>query len=325
MGPAVVPQWPMDMVEGMFAIRPATDADHAAVAGVITDAQPDDPPVTVEVLRWVLSRADPERPHPFLVAEEAGQTVGCVILRRVPELLPLVLILDVHPEFQGRGIGSALLEAALSDASQGTEVGVNVSAAHPEGVDFALHRGFVEEFRTYESTLDMAAFNAEAYAANMASLASLGYRFTSLAEEDSPQLRRALHELNLTVTKDIPTVLELQPTTFEEWTRDWIMAPHALPAAFSIALWQGSPVGFSYVISQSEGVGYMWMTGVAREHRGKGLAFAVKVEALRAAQALGLREVITNNDLDNAPMLAINRRLGFQDRPARIGFKKRLA
>jgi len=33
---------------------------------------------------------------------------------------------------------------------------------------------------------------------------------------------------------------------------------------------------------------------------------------------------MTNNDPDNAPMLAINRRLGFRDRPARIEFKKTL-
>ena len=79
--------------------------------------------------------------------------------------------------------------------------------------------------------------------------------------------------------------------TYAEWMRDWIQAPHALPEAFAIALWGDDPAAFSYVISQSEGVGYMWMTAVAREHRSKGLGLAVKVHALRAAAKLGLREV----------------------------------
>ena len=58
-------------------------------------------------------------------------------------------------------------------------------------------------------------------------------------------------------------------------------------------------------------------TGVARAFRGRGLGLAVKSRMLQLVrdQVPGAREVFTNNAVDNAPMLRIKARLGFQ--PAR--------
>lgn len=54
------------------------------------------------------------------------------------------------------------------------------------------------------------------------------------------------------------------------------------------------------------------MTGVRRDRRGRGLAYAVKLDSLRQARELGLDTMLTANDLENAPMLAVNRKLGFE-------------
>ena len=54
------------------------------------------------------------------------------------------------------------------------------------------------------------------------------------------------------------------------------------------------------------------MTGVRRDRRGRGLAQAVKVASAWHARERGLRVLVTANDLDNEPMLAINRKLGFE-------------
>ena len=51
-------------------------------------------------------------------------------------------------------------------------------------------------------------------------------------------------------------------------------------------------------------------TGTARDHRGRGLASLAKLAQLRWAADNGVERVITDNDALNAPMLAINRRLG---------------
>jgi RimJ/RimL family protein N-acetyltransferase len=53
---------------------------------------------------------------------------------------------------------------------------------------------------------------------------------------------------------------------------------------------------------------------VVAEHRGRGLAGAIKAESVRFTmrEMPGLTAMITANDTGNAPMLAVNRRLGFE-------------
>ncbi|PYE55763.1 hypothetical protein [Deinococcus yavapaiensis] len=45
------------------------------------------------------------------------------------------------------------------------------------------------------------------------------------------------------------------------------------------------------------------------------LAPALKVEGIRRARSAGFSKMITNNLSVNAPMLIVNRRLGFEARP----------
>ena len=51
-------------------------------------------------------------------------------------------------------------------------------------------------------------------------------------------------------------------------------------------------------------------TGTAPDWRGQGLATLAKLAARELAARAGIRWVGTANDRDNAPMLAVNRRLG---------------
>ena len=55
--------------------------------------------------------------------------------------------------------------------------------------------------------------------------------------------------------------------------------------------------------------------GVLREFRGRGLAQALKWQTVLLAKKEGMRYIRTNNDSQNAPMLAINRKLGYQPEP----------
>ena len=52
-------------------------------------------------------------------------------------------------------------------------------------------------------------------------------------------------------------------------------------------------------------------TGVIRAFRGRGLGFLMKQHSLARAAAAGITKVITQNDDTNAPMLAINAKLGY--------------
>jgi mycothiol synthase len=65
-----------------------------------------------------------------------------------------------------------------------------------------------------------------------------------------------------------------------------------------------------------------WLTAVTREVRGRGIATALKVRQLEAAQALGFSTVRTDNDTRNTAMLAVNGKLGFVRQPAALVMKK---
>ena len=53
-------------------------------------------------------------------------------------------------------------------------------------------------------------------------------------------------------------------------------------------------------------------------HRGRGLGLLMKHHSLAAAAELGITRVVTQNDDTNAPMLAINRHLGYE--PFSVGY-----
>lgn len=63
------------------------------------------------------------------------------------------------------------------------------------------------------------------------------------------------------------------------------------------------------------------MTGVARPYRGRKIGVALKVLAARYARDHGALCLRTTADSDNAAMLAINGRLGYQPQPGKYGLR----
>lgn len=75
----------------------------------------------------------------------------------------------------------------------------------------------------------------------------------------------------------------------------------------------GQVVGYGVVQhyrSMGEGRFYLWVTADPNWRR-----HALKLLAIRYAQEKGASCIVTDNDSQNAPMLAINRKLGYVPRP----------
>ena len=66
------------------------------------------------------------------------------------------------------------------------------------------------------------------------------------------------------------------------------------------------------------------LCGVRRTHRGKGLAVLLKSQSLRRAAELGATIALTDNDETNAPMLAVNARLGYRPHARRLSWERSL-
>lgn len=304
---------------GDVVYRELTEADYETVAAVVSSGYPGMPGMSPDLIPYALDRADPRRPMLVRVAELNGQVIGSVFLRGWPGWPGLMLNVEVLPEHRRRGLGSELLGLALGVSGAGNfAIRSTLVEADPDALAFALHRGFRENDRMFESILDVMAFRLEAFAAARQAAIDSGLQFASLREVDAPGLRRRLHRLANALDADVPSTDQAEEVSYQEWVGRWIEAPYSRSDLLVMALAGQEPVAVSAISVSSDGVAHNLMTGVARSHRGRGLGLAIKVEALRRAKDAGLPSVRTENHWRNASMLAINERLGYRRLPGWI-------
>ena len=126
--------------------------------------------------------------------------------------------------------------------------------------------------------------------------------------DDDP---RPIYEIDKATSEDEPGGPDDGFLPYEDWVRilwDNPLADRDLSLAL---LLDGVPVTISCYRSDGTGRMESGMTGTLREYRGRGLAAHTKTKALHLARQKGLRHAYTGNHSDNAPMLAINDRLGY--------------
>jgi GNAT superfamily N-acetyltransferase len=94
----------------------------------------------------------------------------------------------------------------------------------------------------------------------------------------------------------------------------------------AVVLYEGQPVALSWLKGDRTVGRYgVEFTGTAPEWRGRGAATLAKLTALHLAAQAGIRWIGTANDQDNAPMLAINARLGHRALPDLLVYERREA
>jgi ribosomal protein S18 acetylase RimI-like enzyme len=297
-------------------LREMTADDYPAVSELLREVYPDDPPLAPETVKWMMERGDPQRPNARFVVESGDRIVGSGYLRGAPPLPDLLLNIEVAPAYRRRGIGTRLLEAVDAADERRLPTLMMIVETDAESLAFARHRGFEERDRQSESVLDLAAFEPDDFADAREAAVAGGIGFKTMAEVDSPEMRQRLFRMADVVSQDMPTRDPIPPMTYDDFLSTWLEAPHSRPDLLVTAFDGEEPVAVSMVNVYPNGNAYNWMTGTMPSHRGRGLGLAVKVEALRRAKEAGVTEVRTDNHERNAPMLAINRRLGYRTLPA---------
>ncbi len=288
-----------------LTIRDYRAEDAEAVAGLLRETLP----YLVTTARGVhaLATDSPARQHyRMLLAEDDGRLVGCAragVFADTDDPGRTFANITVRPADRGRGAGSALLAAAEAHL---TAIGGHTAYAwaedRPEHHAFATARGYRRGRSSRFLRLDLAAEPAAPSVAEGVRLLPAAHWADDL---------RALYEADAESFLDEPSDVPPDVMSFADW-RTVIWDRPEFDPALSIAA-EVDGVVAAFVIAHTDGRDRYFSagTGTRPAFRGRGLAKAAKAHSLRLARAAGYREAFTGNDDGNAPMLAINRGLGY--------------
>lgn len=305
-----------------IAVEPFDPRDAGAVAEVRRAAVPY-MVCTAESVAWE-ARSAPRAAHVrWLVARDSGgRVVGCAdtgLLFDSPEPGQGYLHTAVRPEATGLGAGSALAQEAERYLSGlGASCVWTWAADDDRSAGFAERRGYRRGRRACFLGLDLARAELPESPGPLPDGVELRTAW------DFADDRRPLYEADVECTADEPGDVEHGFVPYEDWLRLKWERPDLDHRLGSVVLVGGEVAAYS--MAQTDGRERYWsaMTGTRRAHRGRGLARVAKVDSLLRARAAGLTRAFTGNDAANAPMLALNRRLGYAQAAAEWRYSKRL-
>jgi GNAT superfamily N-acetyltransferase len=284
-------------------------AGHDAYAAVWSSVMLREPITGAELARNRARKAGDVR----LVARVDWELAGCASAVRSDLRGRTFTALAVLPEHRRRGVARALLHRVLAVArGHGSEV---LATAFEEGdaggAGFAARYGFEEVLREVEIALRLSGDERDPEPLD-------GVEIVPLAER--PDLVREAYELARVALPDMPLPTPYEPPAFERWVAEDATGPGVLPGGTLVALADGRVVGFAGLLRRDADprLAEHGLTAVARSHRGRGIATALKRTQVAWAARNGYRELMTFTQEGNLAMQAVNARLGYEPRPAWI-------
>jgi len=155
-------------------------------------------------------------------------------------------------------------------------------------------------------------------------LESQGIRMLTVDTWGDPRATHKLFDLNTRTVQDVPHTLVIVPEQYEDF-ENRLRTPDRRLDRYWVSIEGDRPVALSYLrFPPVRGKIWTGFTCTDPEYRGRGIARAVKLQGLAQAVELGVREVFTDNDAENAPMLHINETLGYVRRPGFVEHHKRV-
>jgi GNAT superfamily N-acetyltransferase len=260
---------------------------------------------TAESVAWEAEFAPVESRTRWLVARDgAGRIVGCAdtgLLFSSTEPGQGFLHAAVRPDARGLGAGGALVaEAERRLSGLGADRVWTWVSDDGRSPHFAERLGYVRGRRACFLGLDLAR------AALPPLPAPLPPDVELRTAADFADDRRALYEADLECVADEPGDVRHGFVPYEDWLRLNWERPDIDHRLGSVVLVGGQVA--SYTVA----------------HRGRGLARLAKLDSLRRSRAAGRMRAFTGNDAKNAPMLALNRGLGYVQAAAEWRYSKAL-
>lgn len=314
-----------------FRLTEYDEADYEAMVRIATAIQPDDW-VSVEDLSF--RDANQRRAGRRVLRWQAavgGEVIGYGSVSQSPWLDPTMPFGEVmvHPAHQHRGIGRALL-GRVEETARGVAARTLLTYTQedrPRAMRFLEAADYEEYDREWRSTLDLTTFDPGRWSEAVERVVASGIRIVSIAElrETVPDWVERLHRLYRSAEEDVPTPLPVRSVPVEEFER-LNLGRRLIAEGFLVALDGEEFVGLTEPqrVEDRDDVISQDLTGVAAPARGKGIATALKVTAAAWAKQSGYTSIRTYNNQGNAPMLAVNDKLGFVREFATVEYRKDL-
>jgi len=287
-------------------IREATPADYPAAFAVVRAAEPDF--VTTEAsFRHRQVSLPPEARLAAWVAVEDGAVVGWARgMFRVEESGGSANVsVAVPPERRRRGIGTALLTRALDHVSEAPRV---FAFSEAVGRRFAERNGF-----QLTSTSRLSAVDPRAVDTSELDRAEVELR---QLDELGPE---HVFSVDSVAALDVPSEEHPDQVELAQWISRYWENPELDWSAGYAAWLDDRAVAISYPAVDRDGArAANAFTGTLPGYRGRGLARLAKLAVIRRLAELGITRLLTVNHDENAAMLAVNERLGFE--PASVNY-----
>ncbi|MGY2895483.1 mycothiol synthase [Deinococcus sp. UYEF24] len=337
---------------GLTFRPPRLPDDLAGMAAAMTAAAPRFPVTPELVMDWHQTN-DPALQLAVRVAEIGGEMIGVgrIIQQNATEQRESYWVnMWVAEPWQRRGVGRALLTELEGAARRlgGRHLRVQVRQDVPGALALADSGGYRRTWTRYESALKVSPErDFSGFDPLLGRLEAEGIVFRSVAELSSdPERNRRLWNLDWQLMADVPLGMTLTRHPLDVWVRRDIENSSFCPELSFVALDPaldhlpldeqaptGPYIGMSSLNVQPGGFYTIGMTGTLPAYRGRGMAKALKVRAMRALQAqtrhdaegsTGSATIRTFNDPPNVAMLGMNAALGFVRGPDIYRYEREL-
>lgn len=298
-----------------FTLRPSTPDDAPRMVEII-NAQVSEPTTVEDLLR-----GDERRPKddPFIrlvAVSERGDIAGYGIAVSGHFEKPghFMVRVRVDKPYRLQGVGDLLNTELERWAREHGAVHLYrmIRDDEPASLAWAEHRGYRIRHHMYESVLDLTGWNPAPFMAAVEDVQASGIRLTTMGTENQGEAGlRKYYDLSSQTAADMPNWEGRPFPEFDWWKERLKDDPYWKPEGIMIAADGDRWVALSQVVHQPSGRYYNGYTATHPEYRGRGLALAVKVKSIEYVRSKGAPAIRTNNHSANAPMLAVNRKLGY--------------
>jgi len=235
-----------------------------------------------------------------VIGRTGDQPVGFVRAMTNPfDPSSIDVMLGVDPELRRRGYGSALADAISDRIGPRDErfVEVFLMVGDDVGRAFAEERGL----RVHSTRLRL---EGEANRLVVSREIPQDYRIDRINDW------RKAYELYCSTLADNPD--RISSPSYSLFRHLTVESGEFLESANVGAFLKGRLVGITLFKREGAAGGQVFYTGVLRQHRGKGLAKALKARSIFEARRRGVASIYTYVNSANAPMLSANEALGFK-------------